>query len=222
MEATQPEAGIQPSLVPVLASLIQEAVQRGIAIEMQRRTSSWLSDQAGSQGALQNSQGSVDLDHFHDQGYTRASTSQDSTAGDDLGEPGLSDDEDLSPDQPSFVGLFKPQVFRSLLHKAKLTTRLGISLPKAGSPEKGVGTSASLFVEPTFEAEEIPGPKLFKDVVMRQWSAPVSGPNPNALDRRLYNMASDISSILQVPTVDLPVVALTSPYVLTGPPEEGL
>lgn len=67
-EATQPEAGIQPSLVPVLSSLIQEAVQRDIANEMQRRTSSWLSDQAGSQGALQNSQGSVDLDHFHDRG----------------------------------------------------------------------------------------------------------------------------------------------------------
>lgn len=35
-------------------------------------------------------------------------------------EQGLSEDEDLSPDKPS--GLFKQQVFRSLLHKAKITT----------------------------------------------------------------------------------------------------
>lgn len=37
----------------------------------------------------------------------------------------LSEDEELSPDQPSFVELFKPQLFLSLLHKTKTTTRLG-------------------------------------------------------------------------------------------------
>lgn len=37
----------------------------------------------------------------------------------------LSDDEGLMPDQPAFVGLFRPHIFRSLLHKAKPTTRQG-------------------------------------------------------------------------------------------------
>lgn len=91
----------------------------------------------------------------------------------DLGEPGLSDDEDLSPDQPTFIGLFKPQVFRSLLHKAKLTTGLGLPAPKSSPLGDIAGPSSSLFEEPTHEAEEIPGLKLFRDVVTRQWSAPV-------------------------------------------------
>lgn len=77
-----------------------------------------------------------------------------------------------------------------------------------------------LFKEPTFEAEEVPAPRLFRDVVQRQWSAPVSGPNPNSLDRLLYNMASNLSTILPVPTVDPPVVTLSTPSVWTGPPEE--
>lgn len=85
-----------------------------------------------------------------------------------------------------------------------------------------MGPSSSLFEEPTFEAEDIPGPKLFRDVITRQWSAPGSGPNPNVLDRRLYNLAHDVSSILQVPAVDPLVVALSTPLVIMGPPEEGL
>lgn len=45
-------------------------------------------------------------------------------------------------------------------------------------------------------------------------------PNPNILDRHLYNLGADFTKLLQVPTVDSPVVALSAPPVLTGPPEE--
>lgn len=179
-----------------------------------------VSDQVRSHGTFQ-SQGSAELELVEDQGYSRESASQGSAAGEELGEPGLSDDEDLFPDQPAFIGLFKPQIFRSLLHKAKITMGLGLPLPKSSYSATGVGPS-SLFEEPTFEAEEIPGPKMFKDVVTRQWSAPVSGPNPNTVDRHLYNLDFDFSSILQVPAVDPPIVALSTSSVLTGPPEEGL
>lgn len=133
-------------------------------------------------------------------------------------EQDLSEDEDMSPDQPSFVGLFKPQIFCSLLHKAKTTTRLGILDPAA----EEVDHSLPLFQEPTFETEEVPAPKLFRDVIQRQWTAPISGPNPNGLNKCLYNLASDLSTLLQVPEVDTLVVTLSSPSVLTGPSEESL
>lgn len=129
---------------------------------------------------------------------------------------------DQSPDPSSFVGLFKPQLFRSLLHKAKTTTHLGVARPTPTPFGEGIASSVPLFEEPTFEAEEIPSPKLFKDVVQRQWSSPVSGPNLSTSERRLYNLAPDLSAILQVPSVDPPVVALSAPSILTGPPEENL
>lgn len=53
-------------------------------------------------------------------------------------------------------------------------------------------------------------------------STPASGPNPNGLDRRLYNLAPDLSTLLRVPSVDAPVVALSAPSNLTGPPEDSL
>lgn len=36
----------------------------------------------------------------------------------------LSEDDELPPDNPAFTGLFRPSMFKSLLHKARLTTNL--------------------------------------------------------------------------------------------------
>lgn len=80
----------------------------------------------------------------------------------------------------------------------------------------------SLFQEPTVQREVVPAPKLFSDVVLRQWSFPSSGPVPNNLDKQFYNMAPDFSHLLQVPSVDAPVLALSSLSPLAGPPEEYL
>lgn len=53
-----------------------------------------------------------------------ASSSQASLSGEELGRDiDLSDDEGLLPDQPAFLGLFRPHL--SLLHKAKTTTQQG-------------------------------------------------------------------------------------------------
>lgn len=41
----------------------------------------------------------------------------------------FSDNEGLGPDQPAFSGLFRLQVFKSLLFKAQNTTRLGCTPP---------------------------------------------------------------------------------------------
>lgn len=47
----------------------------------------------------------------------------------------FSEDDDLPPDNPAFTGLFRPSLFKSLLHKARLTTNLGASgVDSMGAP----------------------------------------------------------------------------------------
>lgn len=74
-----------------------------------------------------------------------------------------------------------------------------------------------MFEEPAIQKETVPAPKLFSDVVL-----PLSGPIPNGLDKCLFNLALDFSHLLQVPTIDAPVIALLFSSHLTGPPEESL
>lgn len=207
---------------PELMAFIQAAIQKGIQTELQRRTSSWVSDTACSQLEGEGS-------HLHEDhapvvvpDHSIVLSDHLSISGGEARDADLSDDEDLPPDQPSFVGLFKPQLFRSLLHKAKLTSRLGSSSQASPSGVANSATSVPLFEEPVVETEEIPGPKLFREVLKKQWSNPASGPNPNQLDRRLYNLAPELANLLQIPLVDPPVAALSSPSHLAGPPEENL
>lgn len=135
----------------------------------------------------------------------------------------LSDDEGLSPDQPAFIGLFRPQLFRSLLHKALAVTGLGNSTSASTDPQPaGPSQATSLFIEPAVEPDLIPAPKLFTDVVQRQWNLPGSGPVPNGLDKRLYQLAPALSNLLQIPPVDGPVAALASSSRVTGSPEDYL
>lgn len=133
----------------------------------------------------------------------------------------LSDDEGLIPDQSPFIGLFNPQLFRSLLFKAIATTRLGEIPPAVSTPSTSDPASA-LFAEPVVAPETVPAPKLFLDVLQRQWSLPGAGPSPNNLDKRLYNSAPALADLLQPPSVDPPIVALTNPVHPTGPPEDSL
>lgn len=140
-------------------SYIQTTIQKGIQTELQHRTSCWVSGSACSHINVEGSQ--LDEGHIPAGVATAsiASMGHPSLAGEDVRDRDLSDDEDLAPDQPSFVGLFKPQLFRSLLHKVKLTTQLGTtqhSLPQG----EGAGTLVPLFEEPVIETEEIPGPKI--------------------------------------------------------------
>lgn len=60
----------------------------------------------------------------HHKGDTDSLT--DSDQGEDCPEVlEFSDNEGLAPDVPAFIGLFRPALFKSLLHKARLTTNLG-------------------------------------------------------------------------------------------------
>lgn len=113
-------------------------------------------------------------------------------------------------------------MFRSLLFKAQTTTRLGGASSRVESDPTTIDPTTSLFQESSVQTEVVPAPKLTSDVVQRQWSFPSSGPVPNGLDKRFYNMVSDFANLLQVPSVDAPVVALSSSSPLTGPSDESL
>lgn len=56
----------------------------------------------------------------------------------------------------------------------------------------------------------------------RLWASLDSGPLPNIQDKRFYTLAADFSDLLQVPSVDAPMVALSSTTHLVGPPDESL
>lgn len=53
-------------------------------------------------------------------------------------------------------------------------------------------------------------PRLFIDVVQNQWVSPGTGPLPNTLDKQLY-VGPELSKALEVPSIDLPVIGLSSP-----------
>lgn len=137
-----------------MANLIAEAVQQGITASMQMRAQSGVSDYPSSQ-VSQELTGKQDPHHGLD--FQAASPSQGSVMGEDnLRDLDLSDDEDLVPDQPSFMGLFRPQLFRSLLHKAKATTRLGVPHPSTEPTSAEAESSLPLFSELAIEMEEVP------------------------------------------------------------------
>lgn len=135
--------------------------------------------------------------------------SEDSLTGDeDQEELALSEDEGLRPGPPTFMGLSHTALFKCLVYKAKKwPVWQGRQL---------------LFSEPTAEQEVIPSPKLFLDVVQRQWDHPGSIPTLSGTDKRLYNMGPDLMELLQLPSVDGPVATLASSAILPTKIAEGL
>lgn len=201
-----------------LEAIIARAIQQGLAQGLQQDFLQPVSQPVHTQPS-HTQEGLSD-----DQQYSPEHSERDSLYDEEeeSRELALSDDEGLAPDQPAFIGLFRPQLFWSLLYKALAVTRLESSPPPEAGPSDGQDPATSLFVEPTAQPELIPAPKLFTDVVQRQWSLPGTGPAPNGLDKHLYQTAPALSNILQVTLVDGPIAALTSSSRLTGAPEESL
>lgn len=218
-------------ITPALAQLIADSIKQGIAQGLQERSLSKVSDYLSRHTPSVRSQPLRASSHSPpraispSRAVSPSRVSQTSLSeGDEqpIIDQELSDDEGLEPDQPSFVGLFKPQMFRSLLHKAQVTTGLGIP-PTNPQPQPSASTfSSALFELPAVQTEIVPAPKLFLDVLQRQWKNPSTGPIPNSLDRRLYNLAAEYASLLQIPVVDSPVAALASSTPSSGPAEESL
>lgn len=63
----------------------------------------------------------------------------------------------------------------------------------------------------------IPSTRFFLDLVQRHWASPGSDLFPNSLDKWLYNIGLELAKALEVPAVDPPVAALSSPLAMTGP-----
>lgn len=139
----------------------------------------------------------------------------------DNSDSGLSDDENLPPDQPASTALFPQALFRSLLFKAVNTARLSStdSNPSVSGPS---GTLDPMFAEPPKPITTIPTPPLFLDVVKRQWTSPASAPIPSSSDRTNFQVASDMDTLLQLPSIDAPIAALLSSAAVPGDPAENL
>lgn len=135
-------------------------------------------------------------------------------------EPQLSEDEGLPPAQPAFTGLFPQALFKSLLFKAVNTAQLGAAPPPESTPV--TGSLNPLFAKPPKPVTAIPTPPLFLDVIQKQWVTSTSAPVPSSTDRKNFTVSSDLTSLLQVPSVDTPVAALLSSTSIPGDPEEGL
>lgn len=95
-------------------------------------------------------------------------SSEESDSGEDCPEDmKLSEDEGLLPDQPAFTGLFRPAVFKLLLHKAKVITKFGVVTT----------TSEGSLPTPTLHDPLFQVTKPDKDVIpCHQWPK-AGGPN---------------------------------------------
>ncbi|XP_013915016.1 PREDICTED: uncharacterized protein LOC106543505 [Thamnophis sirtalis] len=131
-------------------------------------------------------------------------------------EPALRE-EDRAPQAPA-------KKARSKTKHAEPRIFAGIPAPKASQSAEAdkTDTTDPLFIQPTVEKEVIPSPRFFMDVVQNQWASPGTATLPNASDKHLYNVASDFAKTLEVPSVDLPVIALSSPNAPSAAPEEAL
>ncbi|XP_013910088.1 PREDICTED: uncharacterized protein LOC106539742 [Thamnophis sirtalis] len=119
---------------------------------------------------------------------------------------GFSEDEDIvPPDLPAFPGLFSPPMFKTLLHKARRTTKIGTGDPDVPKPRD---PNLAMFYNTATNKEEVPAPPLFLEVVKNQWGRPSTLPNPGSNDCHFYNMEQAFSQALQLSTVDTPVAAL--------------
>lgn len=150
-------------------------------------------------------------------------SSEDSEAGEEYpDEMEFSEDEDLLPEQPVFTGLFKPSVFKSLLRKAKATTKFGLVPPTAEGAASAKALHDRLFQVAKPDKDVIPCPPLFSEVVQSGWAQPGSLMAPSGLDKKLYCVAPELEDLLALPLVDAPVAALASSSVLSGNMVDGL
>lgn len=108
-----------------METIISEAIERGTAAGLQR-SHSYRETSLRSEGSVDvpvrgNSSGG----QLHHQRFYCLVSSEYSDSHENMDrEMELSEDKSLSPDQPDFIGLFRHQLFKSLLYKAKTTARL--------------------------------------------------------------------------------------------------
>ncbi|XP_058041200.1 uncharacterized protein LOC131199441 [Ahaetulla prasina] len=150
--------------------------------------------------------------------------SEDSFLGEeDIAEYNLSEDEESAPDKPAPTGLFRHELFYTLLHKAKVTANMGVALRQSEGASDPSDPNKFLFTEPVSEQRVIPSPKLFLDTIQRQWGHPGAIPTPSGSDKKMYMTDQDLEDLLKVPTVDTPIATLaSSSNIIPSDAAEGL
>lgn len=86
----------------------------------------------------------------------------------------LSGDEEETADRPHSTGLFHHKMFKTLLHKAKITANMGVGFVNPEGPSDLPNSNSSLFTKTVTEEQTIPSPKIFIDTIQHQWSQPDS------------------------------------------------
>lgn len=146
-----------------------------------------------------------------------------SLAGDEeMGDYELSEDEGISPGKPTYTGLFWPNLFKTLLFKAKTTANMGITGGMTDTSTEPQDPCTSLFMEQVTVQEMIPSPKFFVDVIQQQWDQPGSIPAPSWMDKRMYIAEQKLEELLKIPTVDALLATMASATILSSSTAEGL
>lgn len=127
----------------------------------------------------------------------------------------------MPPAKPTFSGLFQPSLFKPILFKAKATAKFGDKPPDTTVKPQGM-SAETIFAEQAIEAETVPTPKIFLDLVKRQWASPTSGPMSTSNDRTFFNVDKDMAQVLLPPSIDAPVTALHTSANMPGAPEDAL
>lgn len=152
-----------------------------------------------------------------------AGSSANSDQGEDFPEDlEFSEDEGLAPDAPAFTGLFRPALFRSLLHKARLAMNFSApeTDPNSGQLEKGPLDSLFKLSKP--DKDCIPLPQLFSEVIKSPWTQPGYLTAPSSLDKKLYCASQELDDMLALALVDAPVAALSTSSALSADSMDGL
>lgn len=134
----------------------------------------------------------------------------------------LSEDDDLPPDAPAFSGLFRPSMFKSLLHKAHLATNFEKVASSSTEPQATAGPHDSLFRLSKPDRDFIPCPQLFTEVIRSPWAQSGSLTAPSNQDKKLFCAAPELEDLLALPAIDGPVASLSTSSAISTDPLDGL
>ncbi|XP_070605563.1 lamina-associated polypeptide 2-like isoform X2 [Erythrolamprus reginae] len=222
----RPRETQEPEITPQMRLMITEAIARGIVAGVQKKQQGACPapDKSLHQGkptAPDNSEDPTLLQSPHSPASSRYSQKT-LWGNEEEKELRVSEEKAGAPERPAFTGLFNPDLFKTLLSKAKATTGIGAD-PAVSDPSLDLSDPKSLVSsEPASEKEEIPTPKLFLDFVQQQWIQSEEDPLPSMKEKRFYNVDPNLRAALEIPTIDGPVVSLASPKFTSGDTDDAL
>ncbi|XP_070605566.1 titin-like [Erythrolamprus reginae] len=215
----RPKETQEPEISPQMRLIISQAIAQGIAAGIQQK-------QQAASSAPTNQGQSIASDNSRDlpvpqRPHCPASSihTPESLWGDEEQKELMVSEDGVAPNRPAFTGLFNPALFKTLLYKAKTTAGVGAD---ADTSLDLSDPNILVFSEPAIDKEEIPTPKLFLDVVQRQWAQTSVHHAASGREKQLYNVALNLTEVLQVPKIDRPVVALASPTFVSNDTDDAL